>query len=292
MRNDFTSNYLAHHGILGMKWGKKNGPPYPLGASDHSASEKKAGYKKSLGGGRNEELYNRKTNSSKKDHRSSARKFITGEYDTNKKSKELSAKREKEINAIARPKDNEWYDEKTGWTNKAREYMSKVDKVDEKYRKKEDALYEELNKEIENTRKDLLFSDDIKADTLKARELNKQIRSLRDDILGENSKNAEKAYKQYLKDHPDSEDAEYAFFHYKWRSGNEAYDKSAKEYEQKVDKVWKQYDSTIKTIGEKIVNAAGDMKPSDIKVDEDFIKFEIDQIISFRDEYFKEEKKK
>ena len=64
MRNDFESTYLAHHGILGMRWGKKNGPPYPLGAEDHSTSEKKAGYKKSLGGGRNEELYDRKTNSS------------------------------------------------------------------------------------------------------------------------------------------------------------------------------------------------------------------------------------
>ncbi len=28
--------------------GKKNGPPYPLGASEHSASEKKAGWRKSL----------------------------------------------------------------------------------------------------------------------------------------------------------------------------------------------------------------------------------------------------
>lgn len=48
MKNDFTSNYLMHHGILGMKWGVQNGPPYPLGASDHSASEKKAGWMKSL----------------------------------------------------------------------------------------------------------------------------------------------------------------------------------------------------------------------------------------------------
>lgn len=39
---------IKHHGILGMKWGRKNGPPYPLGVSDHSASEKKAGWRKSL----------------------------------------------------------------------------------------------------------------------------------------------------------------------------------------------------------------------------------------------------
>lgn len=39
-----TTNYayLKHHGILGQKWGKKNGPPYPLDASDHSSSEKES----------------------------------------------------------------------------------------------------------------------------------------------------------------------------------------------------------------------------------------------------------
>jgi len=40
--------YLAHHGILGQKWGKRNGPPYPLDAGSHSASEKRAGWRKSL----------------------------------------------------------------------------------------------------------------------------------------------------------------------------------------------------------------------------------------------------
>ena len=46
------TNYdINHHGILGQKWGKQNGPPYPLGSGDHSAAEKRAGWKKSLSSG-------------------------------------------------------------------------------------------------------------------------------------------------------------------------------------------------------------------------------------------------
>ena len=53
-------DYLAHHGILGQKWGKRNGPPYPLDETDHSQNEHESGYKKSLNGNTNEDLYDRK----------------------------------------------------------------------------------------------------------------------------------------------------------------------------------------------------------------------------------------
>lgn len=50
---------LYHHGVAGQKWGKRNGPPYPLAASAHSASEKKAGWRKSLNGG-SDQSYSKK----------------------------------------------------------------------------------------------------------------------------------------------------------------------------------------------------------------------------------------
>ena len=49
--NDFRlydQDYLMHHGIKGQKWGVRNGPPYPLDASDHSKREQKAGWRSSL----------------------------------------------------------------------------------------------------------------------------------------------------------------------------------------------------------------------------------------------------
>lgn len=49
MRRIYTSDdlddYLEHHGILGQKWGKLNGPPYPLGIEDHSSAQKEAAAK-------------------------------------------------------------------------------------------------------------------------------------------------------------------------------------------------------------------------------------------------------
>lgn len=65
--NNYTitySNELYHHGILGQKWGVRNGPPYPLSSGDHSASEKKAGWKKSLNNSGSTSSVRRKLNPS------------------------------------------------------------------------------------------------------------------------------------------------------------------------------------------------------------------------------------
>lgn len=47
---------LKHHGIQGQKWGKRNGPPYPLKYGDHSTAEKKANPKSEIGGSSDKEF--------------------------------------------------------------------------------------------------------------------------------------------------------------------------------------------------------------------------------------------
>lgn len=48
--NDVDS-FIAHHGILGQKWGKKNGPPYPLDFRKLSAEERELAKRKSISEG-------------------------------------------------------------------------------------------------------------------------------------------------------------------------------------------------------------------------------------------------
>lgn len=69
-------NELYHHGILGQEWYKRNGPPYPLRASNHSASEKKAGWRKSLDKS-DEKGYNKSSKSSDTPTTKPAKKGLT-----------------------------------------------------------------------------------------------------------------------------------------------------------------------------------------------------------------------
>lgn len=52
--------YLEHHGILGMKWGKKNGPPYPLSEAKHDKVVEKAKKRKNKIANDAKQLYNHK----------------------------------------------------------------------------------------------------------------------------------------------------------------------------------------------------------------------------------------
>lgn len=46
MKYRIVKNELRHHGIMGQRWGTRNGPPYPLGGGDYSARERAEIYKK------------------------------------------------------------------------------------------------------------------------------------------------------------------------------------------------------------------------------------------------------
>ena len=84
-----TSKDITHHGILGQKWGKRQGPPYPLDGSDHSAAEQKAGWKNSLDkkASRIAKKYDKKISRSKKyndsisEARAKNRSRIESKYD-------------------------------------------------------------------------------------------------------------------------------------------------------------------------------------------------------------------
>lgn len=77
-------DYLAHYGILGQKYGVRNGPPYPLDASDHSASERKAGWRDSLDGKNPEKYASRRKEAQKAGKKAvgAVRKVSTGDVGT------------------------------------------------------------------------------------------------------------------------------------------------------------------------------------------------------------------
>lgn len=97
------SSSLSHHGILGQKWGKRNGPPYPLDDSDHSSSEKKAGWRNSLKAASYKvvQTANKATQTTKKAAKAVGNAWVSAQAEEYKKKYNLSTR---EAKAEARKK--------------------------------------------------------------------------------------------------------------------------------------------------------------------------------------------
>lgn len=99
----YYSDLLEHHGIKGQKWGERNGPPYPLDSKDHSYSEKRAKWRKSI----TNKSHGRNTNLLREVHdegiQSYEKKSIEKDESNNESAKEhkLSDSQKKTIRNIA-----------------------------------------------------------------------------------------------------------------------------------------------------------------------------------------------
>ena len=136
----------------------------------------------------------------------------------------------------------------------------------------------------------MIFNDKVKDDIYKARKLNKDLDSLREKTIGENSEYADKGYKEYIKNHKNDSDPEYGYFHYQWRSGSgdKYYEQAQKEFKVQSNEMKTEYRNTLSKIGKTICEDASDSKvPKLTDSEKEFLEFELDQILSFRDEYFK-----
>lgn len=253
------ANELYHHGVKGMKWGR--------GKSNFNSGQSSERAKKLADGKLDAQVKLDK---------------LYDEYD----------KKMKDINKQYRPKDNEWLkdqnDYKSGYSNKALDYIKKTDAAYEQLSKMKRKLQNEKTKEEHDIRKSTFFFSEIKKDVYSARDVKNQLEKVRDETIGESSKNAQEAYQKYLKNHKDDGDSEYGFYHYTWREGNPDYDKANKEYRTKSEELSKDYDKKITEIGKKAFGQYASEKTSNpyFKTYADFGKSEIDNIIYFRNELF------
>ena len=84
---DLTEEFLEHHGVLGMKWGVRKGPPYPLGGGLKGWAERR----------KKKKLYKKRVKTLKKARKIKAKK--TEEVKKDNRTKEELIK-SKDLNAI------------------------------------------------------------------------------------------------------------------------------------------------------------------------------------------------
>lgn len=82
---------LSHHGINGQKWGKMNGPPYPLGSSQYSANERKLNKKDAKWAKKNSDKITNKAQKASKQELNSYAKYLLSQPGAYKTSGKVSA---------------------------------------------------------------------------------------------------------------------------------------------------------------------------------------------------------
>lgn len=182
--NELEQNYLKHHGILGQKWHKRNGPPYPLDAADHSSSEKDAGYKKSLNGGHNEEMYDRDSKKAEKKEAKEHSKAVK------KKAKEY----QKEMNKLQ--------EKEASYTNRAYEISKNYERINNKKLKDNTKRAEKWIKESKIL--EAKYDDIVKENNKNRKEIDSLINKMLNDsdVVYKTSEKEYSAYKDrnYVKD--------------------------------------------------------------------------------------------
>ena len=119
---------LYHHGIIGQKWGKRNGPPYPLDAGSYSAAEKRAGKL-------DEKIEKNKVRASRAESkRAKAAAKANRDFQRKKIYKKSAAKQEKFY--------KKWTEDQEKYTNQRNKYIENV----HKYRSEVERIVDGLNR--------------------------------------------------------------------------------------------------------------------------------------------------